>query len=105
MKPAALASVTSRRSKLRTRPSQAARRRLQLEPLETRDLLALVSYWSGNNTAIDTVSGNNGTLANGTAYTAGQVNQAFKFDGVDDRVAVADSASLAITQSLSIEAW
>src|SRR5262245_57049182 len=61
-------------------------RRLQLEPLEERSLMALVSYWNADNTAVDSVSGNNGTLQNGAAYVAGQVNQAFSFDGVDDRI-------------------
>src|SRR5215471_4920463 len=92
----------------RPRPSSLRHmtsRRLQLEPLEDRSLMALVSYWSGDNTAVDSVSGNNGTLQNGATYVAGQVNKAFKLDGVDDRVLVADSLSLALTQSLSIEAW
>lgn len=77
----------------------------RVEALERRELLALVSYWSGNNTAIDPVSGNNGTLYNGATYAAGQVGQAIKFDGVDDRMLVADSPSLALTHSLSIEGW
>jgi WD40 repeat protein len=67
--------------------------------------LALVSYWSGDNTALDSVGNNHATLISGATYAAGQVGQAFKLDGVNDRVQVADSPSLALTNSLSIEAW
>jgi hypothetical protein len=80
-------------------------RRLAAEGLEERALMAVVSHWTADNTANDSVGTNHGTLINGTAYVAGQVGQAFSFDGVNDRVGVADSPSLALTQSISIEAW
>src|SRR5262249_42187202 len=41
----------------------------------------------------------------GTAYTTGEVGQAFSFDGVDDRVQIADNPTLQFTTSFSIEAW
>src|SRR5262245_49993817 len=85
--------------------SRKLRRRLFLEPLEERALMALVSWWTGNNTAADAVGSNHGSLVSGATYAAGQVGQAFKLDGVNDRVQVADSLSLALTRSLSIEAW
>ena len=91
-------SVTSR---------QIARRRLAagLETLEDRRLLAVVSHWTGDNTPSDSVGSNDATFYNGTTYTAGQVGQAFRFDGNNDRAIIADDPSLALTGSLSIEAW
>ncbi len=80
-------------------------RRPLLERLEDRQLLALVSYWSGDNTAADSVGTNHGTLINGTGYATGQVGSAFRLDGVDDRIGVADAPTLALTGSISIEAW
>lgn len=80
-------------------------RRSRLEQLEDRSLMAVISHWTGDNTALDAVSSNDGTLVSGAGYAAGQISQAFRFDGVDDRVQVADSESLKLTSSLSIEAW
>ena len=65
----------------------------------------LVSWWTGDNTAADLLGRNNATLLNGTTYAAGQVGQALRFDGVDDRALLADSDSLKFTASMSIEAW
>jgi hypothetical protein len=65
----------------------------------------LVSWWTGDNTTADNAGSNDGTLVSGTTFATGQVGQAFNFDGIDDRVGVADSTSLKLTQSLSIEAW
>jgi hypothetical protein len=48
---------------------------------------------------------NHGTLISGTAYDTGKVGQAFNLDGVNDRVQVADSESLKLTASMTIEAW
>jgi subtilisin family serine protease/WD40 repeat protein len=69
------------------------------------DDIGMVSRWSADGTAADAVGGNHGTLVSGAAYAAGQIGQAFSFDGVDDRVLVADSESLKLTRSLTIEAW
>ena len=67
--------------------------------------IGLVSHWTGDNTALDSVGTNHGTLVSGATYSAGQIGQAFSFDGINDRVGIADSASLKLTGSLSIEAW
>jgi hypothetical protein len=40
-----------------------------------------ISFWSGNGNANDSVGPNNGTLENDATFTAGQVGQAFSFDG------------------------
>ena len=59
----------------------------------------LVGYWNfdegtGTTAADSSGSGNNGTLVNGSTWTAGKVgNGALQFDGVDDSVnAGTDSA-------------
>ncbi len=79
--------------------------RLSLERLEERSLMAVVAAWSAENTAVDSAGGNNGTLFNGANYVAGQMGQAFSLDGINDRINVADSPSLKLTQSLTIEGW
>ena len=68
-------------------------------------LAGLVSHWTADNTANDAVGGNHGSLVSGATYAAGQIGQAFSFDGINDRVQVQDSESLRLTGSLTIEAW
>ncbi len=93
------------RSTFRTHRSRI-RSLLRFESLEERDLMAVVSHWTAdNNTANDSSGTNHGTLLNGAGYTSGQVGQAFSFDGIDDRIGVSDSTTLALTGSISIEAW
>jgi RHS repeat-associated protein len=65
----------------------------------------LVSWWSGEGNANDSIGSNNGTLANGATFAPGLVGQAFSFDGVNDYVEFPDSPSLSITDTLSIDAW
>ncbi len=95
-----------------TRPQTNNERHLRMEQLEARALLAavaapagLVSWWQANGNGADVMGLNNATLYNGATYAAGEVGQAFKFDGVNDRAQVADSASLKLTGSLTIEGW
>lgn len=87
----------------------SARRRLAkwlcIEQLEDRRLLALVSWWTADNTGNDSAGMNHGTLMNGATYAVGQINQAFSFDGIDDRILVADSPSFELEGSLTIEGW
>jgi hypothetical protein len=101
----------SHRSPRRKPRRQFASRRLHLEELETRSLLTpvaapsgLVSWWTANGTTADAMGLNNATLT-GVTYATGEVGQAFSFDGVDDSAKVADSNSLAITASITIEGW
>ncbi len=84
---------------------QRSGRLLGLERLEERALMTVVSHWTADNTAMDAVGTNHGSLVSGTTYATGQVGQAFSFDGVNDRVQIADSPSLALTQSMTIEGW
>jgi outer membrane protein assembly factor BamB len=67
--------------------------------------LNLVSWWPGDGNASDIADGNHGTLISGTTFEAGKVNQAFSFDGINDRVGVTDSDNLKITASLTIDVW
>ena len=64
-----------------------------------------VSWWKAENNASDAIDGNTGTLQGGMGFAAGEVGQAFSFDGVDDAVRIPNAANLNFTNSLSIEAW
>jgi len=50
-------------------------------------------------------NGNNGTLQNGVAWTAGKYGSALSFDGINDFVRVPDSSSLDVGSSGTIAAW
>lgn len=65
---------------------------------------ALVSWWPGDETGQDIISDNHGTVI-GATYEQGPVGSAFGFDGINDRVNIADSESLKLTHSLTIEGW
>jgi hypothetical protein len=65
----------------------------------------LISWWTGDGTASDSAGGNDASLVSGATYASGQIGSAFSFDGVDDRVQVADSESLKLTESISVEGW
>lgn len=65
----------------------------------------MVGWWSGNNNALDQAGTNNGTLSNGVAFVAGEVGQAFCFNGSNSFVEVPDSPSLRLTNEVTIEFW
>lgn len=67
----------------------------------------LVSWWAGENSANDEFGVNHGVLQNGVAFTIGEVNQAFSFDGTDDFVSIGASASLDVGSGngFTIEFW
>src|ERR1035438_688907 len=54
----------------------------------------LISWWPGNGSAFDVAGTNNGTLLGGATYAAGEVGQAFSFDGVNGAVQIPDSPSI-----------
>jgi hypothetical protein len=69
-----------------------------------------VGFWpfnenTGTSTADISGLGNNGTLNGGAAWTAGRSHKAILFDGVNDSVSVADSASLDLTNRLYLDVW
>lgn len=57
----------------------------------------MTAWYPADGNANDIQNGNNGTLQNGATFAAGKVNEAFSFDGVDDAVAVPNSATLELT--------
>ena len=65
----------------------------------------LVSWWQAESNALDSVGGNNGQLQTGASFAAGKVGTAFSFDGLNSKVDLGDPASLAFTNSFSIEGW
>ena len=66
----------------------------------------LIGWWPGDGTAADIQLGNNGVLMNGAGFGPGLVKQAFRFDGDDDFVDVADTPALhAIGTALTVDAW
>ncbi|MCA9131477.1 MAG: hypothetical protein KDB22_30570, partial [Planctomycetales bacterium] len=65
----------------------------------------VAGWWTGDNTTNDFGGTNNGTLMNGATYAPGKVGTAFSFDGVDDILTIAHSASLNATTAVSLSAW
>jgi hypothetical protein len=68
----------------------------------------LVAHWKldegSGNTAIDSAGSNNGTLIGNPTWTAGRINGALSFDGVDDHVVAAPVDALA-GDTLTAQAW
>jgi hypothetical protein len=50
-------------------------------------------------------NGNNGTISGATRVNGRSGGRALSFDGVNDRVTVPDSASLDLTNRMTLEAW
>jgi hypothetical protein len=67
-------------------------------------LSGVVSEWSGEGNANDTVGTNNGMLQGGATFVPGQIGQAFSFDGVDDFVSIVNATSLRL-QNFTIDTW
>jgi hypothetical protein len=65
----------------------------------------LVAWWRAEGNALDSAGTNNGTLVSGATFAPGEVGQAFSFSGGNDAIEVADSASLRIAPSITIEGW
>jgi hypothetical protein len=87
-------------------------RRPHVERLEDRTLLSaaplpddISGWWPGDGNAQDIVSHNNGTLTGGTAFTAGEVNQAFSFDGRNDEVNIASTFPFHQPGDVTLEFW
>lgn len=61
---------------------------------------------SGTSAADSSGNGNRGTLVNGATWsTTAKFGTAASFDGVNDRIDVADSNSLDLTTAMTLEAW
>jgi parallel beta-helix repeat protein len=77
---------------------------LTVPPEPTPTLVAEISC---DNTVVDSSgNANHGTLTNGATHSAsGKYGAACSFDGTDDYVNVADSASLDLTHGFTLSAW
>ena len=71
----------------------------------TKAPAGMISWWPGDLTANDTVSGNDGTLVNGAAFAQGKVGPAFSFDGIDDYVRIPHNENLNPTGPFSVDVW
>lgn len=70
----------------------------------------LAGYWKLNEgvgiTAADSSGNNNtGTLTNGPTWTAGQLDNAVSFDGIDDAVNIGPSIDLSGTNVVTVSFW
>jgi len=67
----------------------------------------MINWWPADNNTFDIIGGNHGTLQNGAGFGAGQVAQAFNFDGVNDYVEVPHDPNAAFNfdGSFTIDAW
>ena len=73
-----------------------------VSPLE--EIPDLVSYWSFDGNANDSVGGNHGTVV-GATLVEGVIGEAYYFNGQGDHIEIADSPSLDITDEITITAW
>jgi hypothetical protein len=64
----------------------------------------LVAWWPGEGNANDLQKSGNGTLGGTATFAAGEVGQAFSFDGLG-YVQIPDTAALEMTTRFTLEAW
>ncbi|PYK96823.1 MAG: hypothetical protein DME19_18415, partial [Verrucomicrobia bacterium] len=65
-----------------------------------------VAWWPANGNANDLIGANHGTLRNGATFSGGEVDQAFKFNGLGQFVEVPDSDLWAFgTNDFTVELW
>ena len=64
----------------------------------------LVSWWRGEDNALDQISTNHGSLQGNTVFASGKVGTAFVFDGSADFVLLGDPPNLRL-QDFTIELW
>jgi hypothetical protein len=65
----------------------------------------LIARWPGDGSPVDVAHGRDGTLVGGTTYAAGEVDQGFSFDGVDDVVSVPDDPDWSLAGDFTIDTW
>jgi hypothetical protein len=65
-----------------------------------------ISWWPAEGNATDFLTNHNdGTAFNSPWYSAGEVVQAFSFDGAGAHIRIPDSASLHVSNAVTVEAW
>ena len=69
----------------------------------------LISCWeldeTSGTTVVDAHGTNNGTNSGATIGATGKIDKAYSFDGVNDRVFIADNTSLDLTEAITISQW
>jgi hypothetical protein len=65
----------------------------------------LVSWWPGDDDAKDIIGQSAGVLYGGATFTNGLVGRAFRFDGINGHVRIADNPSLHFTNAITVETW
>jgi hypothetical protein len=66
----------------------------------------VVAWWPGDGNGKDIVGGLDGVLTSGLTFAAGEVSQAFSFDGLDDKLDLAaHAAALALAGQATLEMW
>jgi subtilisin-like proprotein convertase family protein len=65
-----------------------------------------IGFWRGDNNALDSVGGFNGTLLGGAGFAAGKVNAAFDLNGTSSYVSAPDDDQWAFgAQDFTIDLW
>jgi hypothetical protein len=67
--------------------------------------VGIVSWWAGEDNALDQVGGNNGTLVGDATYGSGEVGGGFALDGSGDGVQVSSNSTNLWLQNFTIETW
>jgi RHS repeat-associated protein len=66
---------------------------------------ALISWWPGEDNALDRAAANDGSAENGPTFAPGLVGQAFRFNGLNDLIRIASSRTTSFGGAFSVEFW
>jgi hypothetical protein len=71
------------------------------------ELVAAYSFDEGSGSTVTDLSGkgNNGTISNATWVTGGKYGKALQFNGTNAKVVIPDSATLRLSNAMTLEAW
>ena len=67
--------------------------------------LRITAWWRAEGNTLDSVGSNHGALSNGVTYTAGEVGQAFNFDGTSGYFIAPDAGLPSGNAPRSVEFW
>ncbi len=67
--------------------------------------VGLVGWWPGDDSPDNEAQGSNGVLHEGVSYVNGKVGRAFHFEGTRAFVTIPASASLNLSNALTLEVW